>query len=68
MSKRISRTFDVKENNRFASEGTMIDRFEPRDSVSYSQFGLDSEVKLGRHDLEKLEYPKAIRVTITKLY
>lgn len=70
MVKRLTRIYEVDGKDHIsASYGnprhTTKRTFAPLDKRDFGQDGLDSEVRLGRVDLERLNNARKIKVTIT---
>jgi hypothetical protein len=70
MAKRITRNYEVDGkdyigNNYGNSRHTVNRTFKPVDELTFKDAGLDSRIKLGRVDLDKLNNARKIRVTIT---
>lgn len=68
-SKRVVRSFkqDSEDYVSVISKETLRRAFSPEVEVDFGKFGLDDNIKLGRSDLEKLGWPKRIKVVIYNL-
>jgi hypothetical protein len=68
-SQRVIRSFKhSKATKDFVNGNTRIHYFNPEISHgSIGEAGLDSEINLGKSDLEKLGYPERIKVVIYSL-
>jgi hypothetical protein len=68
-SQRVVRSFKKNGEDYIStfSLETLKRTFKPEVELSFYEFGLDSEVRLGGHDLEKIGTPERIKVVIYSL-
>jgi hypothetical protein len=62
--KRVVRSFSTSRRDFTYGERTIVRHFKPEIVHSHTENGLDGEVSVGRYDLEKLGWPKRIKVVI----